>query len=114
MNEQVFIDGDFPTDTQCEHHCSPSCHPAQIGPEWVYGCLHNAWPQNRDGDFCPIVECGGDPAKCEIPPRLIKNILNGRRRRHLNLVKKLSAVDAEIDELRSLLKKREATDDDHT
>lgn len=31
------IDGDFPTGKECEHHCSPSCHPAQVGPEWVYG-----------------------------------------------------------------------------
>ena len=65
----IHIDADWPTETPCQYHCSPSCHPAQIGPEledWVYGCLHMAWPQNEYHDFCPIVDCGGEPKKCEI------------------------------------------------
>lgn len=62
----IHIDGDFPTGKGCEHHCSPTCHPAQVGPEWVYGCTHPAWPHNRNGDFVPIVDCGGDPAKCDL------------------------------------------------
>jgi len=68
MNEENigFIDGDFPSGKgDCEYHCSPTCHPAQIGPEWQYGCLHPGWPQNQAGDFCPIVTCGGEKSKCE-------------------------------------------------
>ncbi len=63
----MHIDGDFQTGKDCKHHCSPSCHPMQTGPDWKYGCLHKAWPQNEYGDFCPIVECGGNPKKCEAP-----------------------------------------------
>ena len=62
----MWIDGDFPTDTKCKYHCSPTCHPEQIGPEWQYGCLHVAWPQNSY-TFCPMVKCGGNPMRCEIP-----------------------------------------------
>ena len=63
---KVWIDGDFPTDTKCKYHCLPKGHPLQVGPEWQYGCLHVAWLQNPY-DFCPMVKCGGDPARCEIP-----------------------------------------------
>jgi len=63
---QIHIDRDWPTDTPCKYHCSPSCHPAQmLDDDWKHGCLHVAWEQNKY-DFCPIVECGGDPEKCEI------------------------------------------------
>jgi hypothetical protein len=62
----MFIDGDFPTKRQCPHHCSPTCHPVQVGPKWVYGCLHPSWQQNKDGDFCPIVKCNGRVSKCEL------------------------------------------------
>jgi len=24
------------------------------------------WESNRMGDFCPIVECGGDKSKCDL------------------------------------------------
>jgi len=66
---EVFLDGDFPVkDAECKYYCSPTCHPAQIGPKWVYGCLHPSWPQNKDRDFCPIVKCGGILANCELPP----------------------------------------------
>ena len=63
----AFIDGDFKTEIgDCEYHYSPSCHPAQIGPEWKYGCLHPNWPQNKERDFCPIVDCSGLKEKCEL------------------------------------------------
>ena len=62
----IFIDGDFPSGKPCKYHCSPTCHPAQIGPEWLYGCLHIAWPQNQARDFVPIVDCEGNIKKCEI------------------------------------------------
>lgn len=65
----VHIDGYFPTEAQCRYHCSPTCHPLQVGPKWVYGCNHPSWPQNKDGDFCPIVDCGGKIARCELPKR---------------------------------------------
>ena len=68
----IHIDGDFSVPgSNCKYHCSPTCHPAQIGPDWVYGCTHIAWPQNEGGDFCPIVACGGDPNKCSIDPYLL-------------------------------------------
>jgi hypothetical protein len=69
----IHFDGDFPTGKACKHHCSPSCHPAQVGPDWKYGCLHPAWPENQEHDFCPIVNCGGDPTKCEVPKELLAN-----------------------------------------
>ena len=63
----IFIDGDFKVPgAECEHYCSPTCHPGQVGPDWQYGCLHPAWPQNQDHDFCPFVLCGGEPEKCEV------------------------------------------------
>ena len=63
----IHIDGDFKTNKKCTYHCSPTCHPGQIDPDkWHYGCLHKAWPQNEYGDYCPFVECDGDPEKCEI------------------------------------------------
>lgn len=68
----AFIDGDFKSKLgDCEHHCSPSCHPAQTGPDWVYGCLNMRWPQNSEGDFCPIVNCDGDKNKCKLEPKII-------------------------------------------
>ena len=64
---EIFVECDAPTGRKCKYHCSPSCHPLQVGPEWVYGCLDKEWPHNQNGDFCPIVECGGDIDKCERP-----------------------------------------------
>jgi hypothetical protein len=64
----VFVDGDFGVEgAQCPHYCSPTCHPAQVGPDWKYGCRHPAWPQNQAHGFCPIVYCGGNPQQCEKP-----------------------------------------------
>ncbi len=99
----IFLDGDFETGTECKHHCSPSCHPAQVGPEWVYGCTHEIWPQNRAGDFVPIVDCDGDPKKCELPPKMLRRAIVGQRRRCDNAVKKAKVARAAISELRKLL-----------
>jgi len=113
MNKQLvsklgFIDGDFATDTPCKYHCSPSCHPAQIGPEWQYGCTHKAWPQNRAGDFVPIVHCDGAVSKCEIPIKLFKNRLNGLHRRVINRQIAIRKYQKEIAEMEQLMR-REAT-----
>lgn len=101
IGEPIFIDGDFPSGQGCKYHCSPTCHPGQIGPEWHYGCTHKAWPQNRF-DFCPFVECGGQVAKCEIPERFLKNIIRGKRRQITNVLEKIARVEEEISELEYL------------
>jgi hypothetical protein len=64
----MFIDGDFKTGIgNCEYHCSPTCHPGQTNPKkWRYGCTHKAWPQNKHGDFVPLVDCDGQISKCEL------------------------------------------------
>jgi hypothetical protein len=60
-----FIDGDFPSGKgRCKYHCSPTCHPAQVGPEWKYGCLSPKHPATTP-PLCPIVKCGGSLSKCE-------------------------------------------------
>ena len=101
-----YLDADFPTATACKYHCSPSCHPAQVGPEWVYGCTHEAWPQNRQGDFVPIVKCDGNPAKCEIPVKLIKRMITGRYARMRNAWRKAGKVETEIKEMETMLEIR--------
>ncbi len=96
----VFIDGDFSTGKACKHHCSPTCHPGQVDENaWHYGCLHPAWPENRQGDFCPFVDCNGEPAKCEIPPRLLKNMIAGKKRKITNALKRMMNTQAELEEL---------------
>jgi hypothetical protein len=101
MNEgMIILDGDFLTGAPCRYHCSPTCHPGQVDEDkWHYGCLHKAWPQNRFGDFCPLVECGGDPEKCEIPKRLLKNMRTGKLRKRTNAYRKIETLDKEIREL---------------
>jgi len=110
----IFIDGDFPTGAKCKYHCSPTCHPGQIDENhWHFGCLHKAWPQNRRGDFCPFVECGGDPSKCEMPPRFLKNMIAGKKRKITNANKKAKVAEEELKELEETLnilpRKREDT-----
>lgn len=95
----MYLDGDFPTDTPCKFHCSPTCHPCQTGPEWVYGCTHPAWPQNIVHDFVPIVDCGGNIEKCKIPQKLIKRMINGLKRRIANREKKIEEFKAQIEEI---------------
>ncbi len=95
----LFIDGDFKTDTPCKYHCSPSCHPGQVGPEWVYGCNNKAWPPNRAGDFVPIVMCDGIQSKCEIPKKYFRDRINGLKRRITNRKKAVEQYKKEIVEL---------------
>ena len=103
----LFIEGDFPTDTPCQYHCSPSCHPAQVGPEWVYGCTHKVWPLNRERDFVPIVKCGGMQSKCEIPNKFFRNRINGLKRRIINKEKAIEQYEKEIVELNNFVKMKE-------
>ena len=94
-DKKIFIDGDFASIRgDCKYHVSPSCHPCQIGPEWVYGCSHRAWPQNRQGDFVPIVKCNGNTAKCEYNSQQIKNAK-----------KKMHDAEKELCEIKNLLEK---------
>lgn len=62
----TFLDGDFHIKGRCKYFCNPTCHPAQISPKWVYGCLNPNHPDYDPYDFCPIVNCGGRKAKCEV------------------------------------------------
>lgn len=105
-----FIDGDFKTDSPCKYHCSPSCHPAQVCPDWKYGCTHKAWPPNRNGDFVPIVNCDGNSEKCEIPLKLLRNMRNGLVRRILNRKKAIEQYENEMAEI-VLLEAELPTDD---
>jgi len=102
----IHLDGDFQTGKPCKFHCSPTCHPAQVGPEWVYGCTHSSWPQNQAMDFVPIVDCDGEMKKCEIPEKLILRQIKGLQRRIENALNKVSETQAEIDKLRKLLEDR--------
>lgn len=98
----IFLDGDFDSKKgDCKHHCSPTCHPAQIGPEWVYGCRHPAWPQNKAGDFVPIVDCDGEKSKCELKKtKFLKRFETGLQRRIKNAEKKIQEYRKIIDEMR--------------
>lgn len=100
----IFIDGDFDSGKgNCRHHCSPTCHPAQVGPDWKYGCRHEAWPQNKNCDFVPIVECGGNTKKCElVKMKWLWRYIGGLTRKKLNLEKKLRDIQSKIDEIESL------------
>lgn len=102
---EVFIDGDFASGKgDCKYHCSPSCHPCQVGPEWVYGCTHSAWPHNRNGDFVPIVDCGGDTKKCDLrKQKFVKHYLRGLRVRKSNAERKALAITAQINEMNTLM-----------
>ena len=100
-----FIDGDFDSGKgDCKYHCSPTCHPAQVGPEWKHGCTHKAWPGNRVGDFVPIVECGGLIAKCDLKQtKLLVAYRRGLALRLKNSQRKaaeLATLIAEVDVLK--------------
>ena len=109
MSMQVFVEGDFPTGKQCKYHCCPSCHPAQIGPETVYGCTSKAWTINREGDFCPIVQCGGNPDKCTLKDKrfnkMIGNYKSGLTRSLNTATEKVKRLKKELGELKELLNK---------
>jgi len=95
----IFIESDTATNKACKYHCCPSCHPMQTGPVTVYGCKHKAWPCNRNGDFVPIVECGGNPAECEINANSLVRIALELKTRRKNLLKKVKDLNLEIDEI---------------
>ncbi|GEM_PF-2879176 len=101
----IFLDGDFNSGKgDCKHYCSPSCHPAQIGSEWVYECLHQSWPQNRERDFCPIINCGGDTGKCEIGKyKWASYYKRGLRLRIKNAKAKILKWESELYEIEKLL-----------
>ena len=104
----IFIEGDFPTGKPCEHHCAPTCHPLyrMFGGDHIYGCLHEAWPQNKVGDFCPIVRCNGEFSACEIPVKMLKSMKNGLRRRIKNAWKKMDKCKDEYAALDHLIDRR--------
>ena len=62
-----------------------------------YGCLHNAFPQNRAGDFVPLVKCGGMFKKCAISDTLKSRYLKGQRARLRNAEKKISELKSNIE-----------------
>lgn len=97
---EIYLDGDFESGIgNCKYHCSPSCHPAQIGPDLVYGCTHKAWPANREGDFCPIVDCGGNIEKCEIKLPKISRLIGGKKRSIASREYKIRQLNEELEEL---------------
>jgi hypothetical protein len=99
------IDGDFKSGLgDCEFHCSPTCHPAQIGPDWKYGCLHKAWPANRNRDFVPIVKCGGHKDRCDLlaAGRLLSHYRGGLTRRIRTMERKLKALKEEMRQVQEL------------
>ena len=95
---EIHIERDRPTDTPCKYHCDPTCHPAKIEPDFIYGCLHPAWPANRVHDFCPIVNCGGEPDNCEMPAKLIARYRAGLKCSVTWAKKKLAAKKALLAE----------------
>ncbi len=105
MDTEIFINGDYRSALgNCEHHCSPTCHPAQIGPVWVYGCLHKAWPANRYGDFCPIVNCNGEKSKCDLKgyKPILGRYIGGLKRRLKNAEAKVDKFKKMLDEINEL------------
>ena len=102
---EIFLDADFQSGCgNCKYHCSPSCHPAKVGPDWKYGCTHQAWPSNKYGDFVPIVDCGGDTSKCELKDTKIAGYyLRGKKQSFNYTAAKLSRLDDEINEFKILI-----------
>jgi len=69
-------DGDFKVEgSKCNHYCFPTCHPAQVEEENKYGCLNKEHYTYIQGDFVPIVECGGNPENCDIVIRRTKELI---------------------------------------
>ena len=102
----IFFDGDFPTGKPCKYHCCPTCHPAQVSEEWMYGCTHPIWPSNKIRDFVPIVECSGLLKKCQIPKKFLDRAITGRKTRIHNLLAKAKAYKDEIKDYEKFLKSR--------
>ena len=103
----LFIDGDFPTGKPCPFHCSPTCHPMQgMGKDWKFGCTHKAWPGNREGDFVPIVNCGGEIERCDMIGK--KFLTNYKRGQSISLTwakRKVERLEKEIEELNKIINK---------
>lgn len=106
MKKKIFIDGDFSSGVgECEYHCSPTCHPAQTGPDWVYGCTHKAWPQNKHGDFVPIVNCNGKASECDLRGlNLVSHYKRGLHARLRNTREKLKKLEKELEDIERLIK----------
>lgn len=105
----IHISGTFPTNKACKYHCSPNCHPAQIDEhEWKYGCTHTVWPDNRNGNFVPIVECGGNPEKCPLKDSVYKDMimdyLLGCNGKTFSSIPDLIKAEREINDLNEILK----------
>jgi hypothetical protein len=101
----IMIDEDFKSGLgDCKFHCFPTCHPAQIGPDAIYGCLHKAWPANRNGDFVPIVNCGGHKDHCDLlmAGRLLSRYRGGLTRRIKTMECKLNVLKEEMQQVREL------------
>src|SRR4030042_2589836 len=100
----IFIDGDFDSNKgNCKHHCSPTCHPAQTGPDWKYGCRHKAWWQNRAGDFVPIVECGGEKEKCDLKnSRCLSYYKRGLNQKLKNAKDKIEKLEILLNDIKEL------------
>ena len=117
---EIFIERDIKSKSECGFLREPTCHPAQTGPETVYGCSHKAWPQNRANDFLPIVECGGKKEDCEITLKMLKRAMvgvkSGITQRFNAFGRKHIAAYARLDTYyeceRWLTKKRTALEDD--
>lgn len=101
----MFIDGNFPSRVgDCLFHCSPTCHPAQIGPEWQYGCTHKAWPANRAHDFVPIVFCGGMVEQCELRgKRFASYYKRGLSARLKNAKRRVEELEKEISDYTNII-----------
>jgi len=98
----IHIDGDFKTNKgDCKYHCCPTCHPGQIDPEkWNYGCTHKAWPQNKEGDFVPFVDCDGEKSKCDLKGKIFaKNYRRGKVNSLHHALAKVIRLEQEIKEM---------------
>lgn len=101
MTNVIFIESDSPSGQgTCPHHVSPTCHPAQTdAARWKYACAFKAWK----ADFLPIVECGGEPNRCEVPAQILRRTLAGKRRSEKFVEARLRRVQTEIGELEDML-----------
>lgn len=104
----IHVDGNFKTDMgNCKFHCSPSCHPGQVDlDKWHYGCTHKAWPANKYGDFCPLVDCEGQIEKCELKvhKKLIGRYKQGKSLSLRYSKEKVERLEKDLHELNELLK----------
>ncbi len=104
--EYINIDGDFSIKGKCKWYCYPECHPAQVGPNKVYGCKCPVWYPNRVGDFVPIVKCKGDMNKCPLKDKeyrkMIGTYISGKHRSPNYAKKKAERLQKEINEIKEI------------